>query len=732
MDAGLQITVGADVQTAIRGLANLTDATAELALEGVGNITSINVALEELRKAQDEAGDLGQLQVLNRAIKDLSAEAARLKSVGVEGFDELGNKIRAIGPATQDASRGFDNLLGSTAKNRVAFVDLGRVITGEGFSLRSVASNFTLFNPLVVIAAAAIGYLAEQFLKQSDAEKKASEDAKKLKEFLIDLKDVGDITETATGSQAGNIERVRLLAAAIQDTTKTYKERNNALLELRETNKNYFGDLTLEAASLKTLSDRVSEYSKALITEAIVKGQVEEIAKVSSELEKQAHRLDELKDARDRANAAFNDAKSIPQISGGTGGVSSLTSENEAIAATKANNAFEAQRDVVLSLRTAIATYTGELQKNIAEQIKEKPLSIDPHTQDTVKGLEGILAKIKEVKSELAKKDDRPDAVKYAQSVDPDLTITYTTKISEAIIEGNKIGTADSKKYAAELASLYAQELGKIRNPNLRSIVQGIDTKDERIDPNKLSEGIEKGIDKGIKITVPVGLDLQIESISAFDQKDQEIIKKGLEKDPILAHLFVNASVEMRIAIGKTIINKADIERLRSTIRDSISNTALAGFKDVGIAIGDALSGSKNPLKKAIEDFTNVLGSGLIAIGEQMIAASALMQGLKAALGGLFANPAAGLAEGIAAIALGEIVKNVGAHAFATGGIVTGPTVGLIGEAGPEVIFPLDRLNSFVKNSQGSGSQTVRVVGSISGRNINLVQARDNKNQALV
>jgi len=29
---------------------------------------------------------------------------------------------------------------------------------------------------------------------------------------------------------------------------------------------------------------------------------------------------------------------------------------------------------------------------------------------------------------------------------------------------------------------------------------------------------------------------------------------------------------------------------------------------------------------------------------------------------------------------------------FATGGIVTGPTVGLIGEAGPEAVIPLDRL----------------------------------------
>ena len=32
---------------------------------------------------------------------------------------------------------------------------------------------------------------------------------------------------------------------------------------------------------------------------------------------------------------------------------------------------------------------------------------------------------------------------------------------------------------------------------------------------------------------------------------------------------------------------------------------------------------------------------------------------------------------------------------FAEGGIVTGPTLGLVGEAGPEAIIPLDRLNQF-------------------------------------
>ena len=46
----------------------------------------------------------------------------------------------------------------------------------------------------------------------------------------------------------------------------------------------------------------------------------------------------------------------------------------------------------------------------------------------------------------------------------------------------------------------------------------------------------------------------------------------------------------------------------------------------------------------------------------------------------------------------------LGATPMATGGIVTQPTLGLIGEAGPEAIIPLDRLGS-----TGAGHSTINI-----------------------
>lgn len=49
---------------------------------------------------------------------------------------------------------------------------------------------------------------------------------------------------------------------------------------------------------------------------------------------------------------------------------------------------------------------------------------------------------------------------------------------------------------------------------------------------------------------------------------------------------------------------------------------------------------------------------------------------------------------------------------FAEGGVVTGPTFGVVGEAGPEAIIPLDRLESIITSQQGGGTN-VQIGGGL-------------------
>jgi len=63
---------------------------------------------------------------------------------------------------------------------------------------------------------------------------------------------------------------------------------------------------------------------------------------------------------------------------------------------------------------------------------------------------------------------------------------------------------------------------------------------------------------------------------------------------------------------------------------------------------------------------------------------------------------------------------------FATGGIVTGPMRAIVGEAGPEAIIPLDRLDSML----GGGAQTIIV--ELDGRRIAESTVRSRGSQTIV
>ena len=74
----------------------------------------------------------------------------------------------------------------------------------------------------------------------------------------------------------------------------------------------------------------------------------------------------------------------------------------------------------------------------------------------------------------------------------------------------------------------------------------------------------------------------------------------------------------------------------------------------------------------------------------------------------------------------------LGAIAFADGGIVSGPTLGLVGEYSgarnnPEVIAPLDKLRDIMADG-GGGVQNIQVQGVISGNDIELVAERGRNN----
>jgi hypothetical protein len=123
-----------------------------------------------------------------------------------------------------------------------------------------------------------------------------------------------------------------------------------------------------------------------------------------------------------------------------------------------------------------------------------------------------------------------------------------------------------------------------------------------------------------------------------------------------------------------------------------------------------------------MNNFLSIMAEGLIQVGKLAIRTGLAIEGIKVALKSM--NPVLAIAAGIALVALGTYVKGRlsksadsmgGTKKFANGGIISGPTMGLMGEYpgashNPEVVAPLDKLKSLIGG--GGGTLEARISGN--------------------
>jgi len=154
----------------------------------------------------------------------------------------------------------------------------------------------------------------------------------------------------------------------------------------------------------------------------------------------------------------------------------------------------------------------------------------------------------------------------------------------------------------------------------------------------------------------------------------------------------------------------AAMQKVNSILTDMATNT----FVTFAENLGKALAGEDVDM---FGSFAEIMGSGLQEIGKALIAYGLAMDAFKKA----FADPFAAVAAGIALVAAGAYLKasisktsgeGGGVQKFANGGIVSGPTMGLMGEypgasSNPEVVAPLDKLKDLI-GGDGGGTFVLR------------------------
>ena len=168
-----------------------------------------------------------------------------------------------------------------------------------------------------------------------------------------------------------------------------------------------------------------------------------------------------------------------------------------------------------------------------------------------------------------------------------------------------------------------------------------------------------------------------------------------------------------------------------SGVNQAFNSMTAQGLEDFGVLLGDIMMGQVGSFQDFGKKLLGSVAAFMKSFGQALIATATASKAFKELL---IKNPVLAAAAGVALIAgstviTGMLNKGPQATAFAEGGIVSGPTLGLVGEypgasSNPEVIAPLDKLKGMLNTNDQSGFVAST---TIQGRDLAIVLERYNK-----
>ena len=220
---------------------------------------------------------------------------------------------------------------------------------------------------------------------------------------------------------------------------------------------------------------------------------------------------------------------------------------------------------------------------------------------------------------------------------------------------------------------------------------------------------------------------LEKESETGMDALSQKIYDQSGLATTELKNLYSAAQVELTAAIAQqNQVYQETVAGINAEFNESIVKAERERDKalvEAQTALDEALLDAKEKRDDALEDankeFQDALTKAAQAYDDDLTkiqdSFNAKVESMKGAAKGL-ANEIAGINSAITQA--GVTVRttttttttrpavsggDAGMIALATGGLVTGPLNALVGEAGPEVVIPLDRFESMMGMTQGGG-----------------------------
>ena len=345
----------------------------------------------------------------------------------------------------------------------------------------------------------------------------------------------------------------------------------------------------------------------------------------------------------------------------------------------------------------------------------------------------------------------------HARALLKEYDIKKKGQITNKSVFGSYMQLVNALKAVDGRASLLAQTEGELNfiTKERNDILNALGASEE--DLNKIRSGGTKAVEKETE-SVRVLTDEQKKQLEAMDAYSRKValLKMDLAAMPPVLDLFNMSMAEVTAGLlepnAKILTLDESLAKLQFTMNGLepdfeeltgafaglneqvplLAKTSANALDVTRFFIDDFASSLQTAFEASItngESFLKVFGNMMKAMIARLLAAAAAAIVLAIALSAIFPSGFALSSGGDllsgASLAKGIFGKMTGIPMLAEGGIVTGPTLAMVGEGGgPEAVIPLDRLGSFMNGGN------VTVTGRIQGSDILLSSERADRQRS--
>lgn len=543
--------------------------------------------------------------------------------------------------------------------------------------------------------------------------------------FLLTRSNAQDAT-TAFNNQKAKVDELENTLPGLISRYKELKEKTNKSAEEQNELKTVIGKI---GEIVPTAITGFDNYGKALdiSTEKVasfVAGQKILLQQQNQEaINKNTDALEKYNDELERTQRALSQRNDAGQLTK-TQGITTGFGGTQTFDVSLSEGEIRKLQARAAELEKQINGTTSAIQILKGEFVGIEPEAPDDSNGDDDKGsgaAEAQLKALKDLRKEIALVEQRYQLFGDAIDVTKEKTDIYTNGLDKLLEAGFKPTSAAVQGIVSSLGELQGQTEALATLPTLDLIPDSVNFDKQAESAKELIGVMQSAVNPVTKMgeafnKIKTESDLFGETYDELGEKQtalNQIMLNALESGYSPTHSImlllkealagVNAEIEKQKSLIEATAAAANV--YKSAFEDASSSQVL-GFKSVARA---ALDSAKSVVKAKIQEATAAYFAD--AFAKFGIFGAILAAGAGAVVGGLF----------------GATIGKINIPGLAEGGVVTKPTLALIGEGREsEAVLPLSKLNALVS---GGGGQAQELVARIDGEDLYFLLRRVERTQ---